>query len=106
MARRTLVQIIEEPLYVVAQWNGTADDLGEIVAVGFDLQPEEGSRIGDKTLVVHDPNHVGYEPIKIRRGDWAVRDIFHGNQLSVLTDREMMDLIALLTEEVPLIIRR
>lgn len=106
MARRTLMQIIEEPLYVAAQWNGTADDLGEIAAVGFDLQPEEGSRTGDKALVVHDPNHVGYEPIKIQRGAWAVRDILHGNQLRVLTDKEMMDLIALLTEEGSIVIRR
>ena len=106
MARRTLLQIVEEPLYVAAQWNGTADDLGEIVAVGFDLQPEEGSRTGNKPLIVHDPNQVGYEPINIRRGEWAVRDIVNGGHLKVFTDGEMMDLIALLTEEAPLIISR
>jgi hypothetical protein len=106
MARLTLLRIVGEPLYVAAQWNGKADDLGEIRAVGFDLQPEEGQRTGNKPLIVHDPNHVGYNPIKIRRGEWAVRDILHGDQLRVLNENEMMDLIALLTEEDSLIIRR
>ena len=106
MTCRTLIHLVEGPLYIIAQWNGKAGNLGDIQRVGFDLQLEEGSRTGDKPLIVYDPKCLGHNPIMIQRGEWAVRDILNQNQLRVLTDKKMMDLIALLTEVEPIIIRR
>ena len=106
MACRTLIHLVEGPLYIIAQWNGKAGDLGDVQAVGYELQLEEGSRTGNKPLIVYDPSCLGHNPIKIHRGEWVVCDILNQNQLKVLTDKKMMDLIALLTEAGPIIIRR
>lgn len=99
MARLELQRATGELLYAAAQWNGMADDLCMIAAIGFELQPEEGSRTGNKSLTVHDPNRVGYNPIEIYRGEWAVCDIVHGGELSVLDGKGIMDLIASLPED-------
>ena len=97
-------RVVEESLFVAAQWTGRPGDLSDIRAIGFDLQAEEGQRTGNKALIVYDPTHIEYDSITIKIGEWALR-YTERNQLRVLSNNGMMDLIALISADDQIIIR-